>query len=221
MADQDIVIKYENDFGSQVKIALGDEKEFVINAARVKPVPLAKQVEAYVKTAGLSVWHHPTDVTTAMFLGTALAGGFDWVNADISGNAKAVMRLPVEALGIVYKSPLELRLALQMLLIYQQTDLRGRALLALTVRMGTGLTLSNWIFSLGGRVKGGKLARGAAIGALSMIGSLYRLSLKMFMEGKTVMDSGLHPFLSAIITGEDHILNLAQELGTNPYDEIT
>lgn len=215
----DIVVTYQNDLGGQITITL-DGEDFVLSAARARPTPLMRQAQEYMGTIGASIWHHPTDVMAATFLLGTLDGQFDWINPQASRNARDVMRLPLEGLISVWNDPEQLRLELQMLLVYQQTDLRGRMLLATGTRFATGMTLSNWIFSLGGRIKPGALARGTALFALASLGSIYRISMRMHQARISVMNTGIYPFLAAIISGEDRIFQLAREIGVDSYFAI-
>ncbi|ANB33274.1 hypothetical protein M2324_003611 [Rhodovulum sulfidophilum] len=215
----DVTVTYENDLGGQITITI-DGTDFVLSAARARPAPLVRQAQEYAGTIASSIWHQPTDVTTGAFLLATLGGTFDGIAPQGSRNARAVMSLPVEAFGMLRRDWRQLRLELQMLLVYQQTDLRGRMLLASGTRIATGMTVTPWIFSLGGRVKGYALARGAATFALATLGAVYRMSMRMYEAKLSVMDTGPYPFLAAIISGEERIFHLAREIGIDSYFEI-
>jgi len=216
-ASGDVVITYENDLGGQITIEI-DGDDFVISASRVRPRPVVDQAADYVGTAASAIYYHPVDVTIPFMLAPTLAGVFNAIAPQAQQNAQQVMRIALDALSPI-RDPENLRLALQMLLVYMQTDTRGRLALATIVRTGAGATVTPWIFSFGGRWKTtsalGGAARAGGLFALATIGSIYRVSLKMHRRGTQLM--GPYSVLLAMITGEDRLIDLPQELGTDAY----
>ena len=215
----EIVIDYVNERGGKITITL-DGEDFVLSASRTKPRPLVEQAQEYMGTVASSIWHHPTDVTAGAFLIPTYLGVFNNIAPQAQQNAQAVMGIAASALRVVWHDREHLRLVLQMLLVYQQTDLRGRMLLASSTRIVAGGALSSWIFSLGGRIKKYGAARIAVTTALSIIGSVYRVCFKMHQNKVSVMDTGPYPVIAAMITGEDRIFGLAQEIGVDSYFKI-
>lgn len=219
----DIVVEYTNEAGGQITIVI-DGEDFVISASRTKPRPIIDQAEGYIGTIASSAWHHPTDVTIPIFLAPVLGGVFNPIAPQAQQNAQAVMRIAVQALTTVWRDPEQLRLALQLFLVYKQTDLRGQMLLASTTRIATGMTFSSWLFTLGGRLKRGGVAgavgRGVILFVLSSIGAIYRVSLNAHRE---MGPNGILPteaVIAAIITGEDRIISMPREIGVDAYFQI-
>jgi len=219
----EIVVDYVNESGGKITITL-DGEDFVLSASRAKPRPLVEQAQEYIGTVASSVWHHPTDVTIPIFLAPVLAGVFNPIAPQAQRNALAIMRIAVGSLSVVYNDPKHLRLALQMLLVYQQTDLRGRMLLAAGTRLGTSMTLSKWVFSFGGRLKpksrAGKIGAGLGMFFLASIGSTYRVSRNIYERNPHNAMPNVYSALAAITTGEDRIIDLPQEIGIDAYFKI-
>jgi len=219
----EVVVEYINESGGQITITL-DGEDFVLSASRAKPRPLVEQAQSYIGTIASSVWHHPTDVTIPIFLAPVLAGVFNPIAPQAQQNAQAVMRIAVGSLAGVYNDPKHLRLALQMLLVYQQTDLRGRMLLAMGTRFFVGGAASRWVFSFGGRLKPksrtGKISKGLGMFLLASIGSTYRVCRNIYERDPRNAMPNPYSALAAILTGEDRIIDLPQEIGIDAYFKI-
>lgn len=219
----DIIVGYTDEAGGRITVTI-DGEDFVISASRTKPRPIIEQAEGYIGTIASAAWHHPTDVTIPILLAPVLAGTFNPIAPQAQQNAQAVMRIAMQALHTVWRDPEHLRLALQLFLVYKQTDLRGQMLLASTTRIATGMTFSSWLFTLGGRLKKGGVAgavgRGVTLFILSSIGAIYRVSLNALRE---MGPDGILPteaVIAAIITGEDRIISLPREIGVDAYFQI-
>ena len=214
----DITITYENDLGGQITIDI-DGEDFVISASRVRPRPIVDRAADYIGTTASAVYYHPVDVTIPIMLAPVLGGAFNAIAPQAQRNAQQVLRIAVDALSPI-SDPGNLRLALQMLLVYMQTDTRGRLALATLMRTVSGVAFTPWVFSFGGRWKiksrGGRIARSGGLFALSTIGAIYRVCLKIHQRrpGQVL---GPYSVLLAMITGEDRIVDLPHELGLDAY----
>lgn len=184
-----------------------DGDDFIIEAARGLPAPIVDQIAEYVGTAAKGFVSHPADVMIAILWIMALDGQFDTYGSGARVHAEKIDHV----LGVAWNGQTleQIRIEIQLYLLWQQTELRGKFLVGFAGRTAGGVYLSNGIYSLGGKIALPNL--GLIIWFLSQVGAAVRLAHNVVKYEKR--ENQVASYIHAFVTGSADGINISRELG--------
>ncbi|MFA7432280.1 MAG: hypothetical protein WCZ72_01070 [Gemmobacter sp.] len=187
-----------------------DEDDFVIEAARTRPEPLVDIVRQYAWGTGVAAAQHPLDVNIGYWYAATWAGAFDWLSSRASGNARFIARIFLDNTLPTRSNPAQSRLAAQILLLYLDSDLRGKIFVQFAARQYYGGIFSLWLHSFNGRITPWYTVPSNIV--LSAVGAIYRVCMRiarhMNTSDLTGHIVGPETFMNAILTGDDDIIDI-------------
>ncbi|MCX7560609.1 hypothetical protein OS190_13610 [Sulfitobacter sp. F26204] len=213
------------DNGGTITVTIGED-DFIIDAARSQAEPLLDRAVDYVGSGMRAAVSHPIDVNVAWWYTAARMGAFDIWSTRPRENAEGLARIFMDNAASLHRAS-DRRIAIQMLLLYYETDLRSKLLWQLAARQVGGTILSFNIYSFGGRLAP-NLATKAALAShnffASMAGAAVRACIAV-AENRTQGDLtghivGPHFLINALLTGDDTMFNLAHMLGPPTYFQL-
>ncbi|PDT39082.1 hypothetical protein CO671_00825 [Rhizobium sp. M10] len=142
-----IMIVREN--GSRITTTY-DGDDFIFEAARGLPAPILDQVGEYLGAAVKGFASHPTDVMIAILWIMALEGQFDTYGSGARVHAGKIDQV----LGVAWNGQTreQIRIEMQLYLLWQQTELRGKFLVGFGSRLAGGIFVSGPVYTLGGKL---------------------------------------------------------------------
>lgn len=224
-APSEITVKIPTNNGGTINVTIG-ENDFIVDAARGQPEPLLNQAAEVVGSSIKAVVSHPVDVNVAWWYAAARMGAFDIWSSRPRENAERLAHIYRDN-SIALRRGSDRRIAIQMLLLYYETDVRTKLLWQLASRQVGGSIMSYTVYSFGGRLAP-NLAAKAALGVhnffASMAGAVTRACIAI-MENSDPNDMtghivGPHFLINAILTGDDTVIDMAKLLGPPVYFQL-
>lgn len=224
-APSEVIVNIPTNNGGNISVRIGED-DFIVDAARGQPEPLLNQAANVVGASIKAAVSHPIDVNVAWWYAAARLGAFDMWSSRPRENAERLARIFRDN-TIALSRPADRRIAIQMVLLYYETDVRTKLLWQLGSRQVGGSILSYTVYSFGGRLAP-NLATKAALGAhnffASMAGAATRACIAV-MENSNPNDMtghivGPHFIINALLTGDDTVIDMANLLGPLVYFQL-
>lgn len=206
MGDTDGEVTIVRKNGSKITYQFRNGKDFILSGSRGAPPPVLDQVAKYLGTSIKGFLSHPVDVLIAINWLMAMDGQFDHFGSGPKTYAQQLDRMLSLAWNGQTKD--EIRAEIQLYLLWQQTELRGQAIVGMASRIAGGLVLSAPIYTLGGRIPP-QVAMGP-IFFLSLLGAALRTASKALDH---IHENKVSSYIHAFVTGSESGLNVAKELG--------